>query len=186
MILTAQLSRRRLMAAAGAATLTFVADRHARRAHAANTPIALEIAPRKVIHTTGYNGTVPGPLLRLRENEPVRINVINESGYPNLIYWHGLFIPSGQDGAAEEGSSIIPSGGSLLYSFAPWPAGARWYHSHAMAMTDLNRSTYSGEFGLLVVEPVGGDSGRYDREVSLAAHHWEGHWVSLQVRPATG
>ncbi len=46
-------------------------------------------------------------------------------------------------------------------------------------MTDLNRSTYSGEFGFLIVEPAG-DPGRYDREVILAAHHWEGSWVSMQ------
>ncbi|AHY53349.1 hypothetical protein BJS_08780 [Bradyrhizobium japonicum SEMIA 5079] len=49
-----------------------------------------------------------------------------------------------------------------------------------MAMTDLNKSTYTGEFGFLIVEPAGGDPGGYDREVLLAAHHWDGHWVSMQ------
>jgi FtsP/CotA-like multicopper oxidase with cupredoxin domain len=49
-----------------------------------------------------------------------------------------------------------------------------------MAMTDLNRSTYSGEFGFLIIDPAAGDPGRYDREVMLAAHHWEGSWVSMQ------
>ncbi|MDY0883570.1 multicopper oxidase family protein [Dongia soli] len=142
-------------------------------------PISLEIAPGKVIKTTGYNGTVPGPLLRLHEGKPAVINVINESGYLNLVHWHGLIIPSQQDGSAEEGSQAIPPGGSLRYAFTPGPTGTRWYHSHAMAMTDLTRSTYSGEFGFLVVEPTH-DPGRYDREVTLAAHHWEGHWVSMQ------
>ena len=47
-------------------------------------------------------------------------------------------------------------------------------------MTDLNKSTYTGEFGFLIVEPAGGDPGGYDREVLLAAHHWDGHWVSMQ------
>jgi FtsP/CotA-like multicopper oxidase with cupredoxin domain len=97
-----------------------------------------------------------------------------------LIHWHGLFVPPLQDGAVEEGSPIIPPGESLLYSFTPKPAGTRWYHSHAMAMTDLNRSTYSGEFGFLIIDPAAGDPGRYDREVMLAAHHWEGSWVSMQ------
>jgi FtsP/CotA-like multicopper oxidase with cupredoxin domain len=142
-------------------------------------PISLEIAPNKVIQTTGYNNTVPGPPLRPKEGTPITITVINDSGYPNLIHWHGLFVPPLQDGAVEEGSPIIPPGESLLYSFTPKPAGTRWYHSHAMAMTDLNRSTYSGEFGFLIVEPTG-DAGRYDREVMLAAHHWEGSWVSMQ------
>jgi FtsP/CotA-like multicopper oxidase with cupredoxin domain len=49
-----------------------------------------------------------------------------------------------------------------------------------MAGTDLTRSTYSGEYGFLIVEPAAGDPGRYDREIMLAAHHWEGTWVSMQ------
>ena len=69
--------------------------------------LSLEIAPGKVIKTTAYNGTVPGPALRLREGKPVAINVINDSGYPNLVHWHGLMIPPAQDGAVEEGSPII-------------------------------------------------------------------------------
>jgi FtsP/CotA-like multicopper oxidase with cupredoxin domain len=85
-------------------------------------------------------------------------------------------IPSAQDGATEEGSPIIDPGKSLTYSFVPKPSGTRWYHSHAMAMTDLSKSTYSGEFGFLIVEPAAGDPGSYDSEVLLAAHHWDGHW----------
>jgi FtsP/CotA-like multicopper oxidase with cupredoxin domain len=145
-------------------------------------PLSLEIAPGRIIKTTGYNETVPGPVLRLREGRPVNINVINDSGYANLIHWHGLYVPSVQDGAAEEGSPIIAPGGSNLYSFTPRPGGTRWYHSHAMAMTDLTKSTFSGEFGFLIVEPAAGDPGRYDREVLLASHAWEGSWVSMQDR----
>ena len=143
-------------------------------------PMSLELAPGKTITTTGYNGKVPGPLLRLREGRPVAINVINDVSYPDIVHWHGLYLPAVQDGATEEGSPIIPVGQSHLYSFTPKPAGTRWYHSHAMAMTDLTRSTYSGEFGFLIVEPAAGDPGRYDREVLLAARRWEGEWVSMQ------
>ena len=143
-------------------------------------PLSLELAPGKTITTTGYNGTVPGPVLRLREGAPVTINVVNDAGYPDIVHWHGLYLPAMQDGATEEGSPIIPQGQSRIYSFTPKPAGTRWYHSHAMAMTDLTRSTYSGEFGFLIVEPAAGDPGRYDREVLLAARRWEGSWVSLQ------
>ena len=143
-------------------------------------PLSLELAPGKTIKTTGYNGQVPGPLLRLREGRPVTINVINDAGYPDLVHWHGLYVPAVEDGATEEGSPIIPVGQSRLYSYTPKPAGTRWYHSHAMAMTDLNRSTYSGEFGFLIIEPAAGEAGRYDREVLLAARHWDGEWVSMQ------
>jgi FtsP/CotA-like multicopper oxidase with cupredoxin domain len=184
-MLEARFSRRSLLLGTGAAGLAAIANGRAGHTQTADhtiriAPISLEIAPGKVIKTTGYNGTIPGAALRLREGRPVTINVINDSGYPNLIHWHGLFIPSSEDGSTEEGSPIISPGNSLLYSFTPRPTGTRWYHSHAMAMTDLNRSTYSGEFGFLIVEPAAGDPGRYDREVMLAAHHWEGSWVSMQ------
>ena len=142
-------------------------------------PHPLEIAPGKVVRTTAYNGTVPGPTLRLPEDKPVTINVVNASGYDNIVHWHGLFLPSAEDGAFEEGSPIIPRDESRLYAFTPKPVGTRWYHSHAMAMTDLTKSTYSGEYGFLIVEPAN-DPARYDREVLLAAHHWDGEWVSLQ------
>src|SRR5262245_34497966 len=93
-ILGAQLSRRKMMAGAGAAGFAFLASHQSSYAQTSQSPqadhtiriapISLEIAPGKVIKTTGYNGTVPGPLLRLQEGKPVVINVINNSGYPNL------------------------------------------------------------------------------------------------------
>ncbi|HZB55988.1 MAG TPA: multicopper oxidase family protein [Reyranella sp.] len=183
------LGRRKFIQAVGTAGLMSAApsanaQAPARRQPADHTiriaPVSLELAPGRIVKTTAYNGSVPGPALRLREGRPVTIDVINESGYPNLIHWHGLFLPAEQDGATEEGSPIIQPGQSLTYAFTPRPAGTRWYHSHAMAMTDLTKSTYSGEFGFLVVDPAAGDAGRYDREILLAAHHWEGHWVSMQ------
>jgi FtsP/CotA-like multicopper oxidase with cupredoxin domain len=187
-----RLSRRALLRGAQGGAFSLLAARTMPLAHAQTAtneaadykiriaPTSLEIAPGKVIRTTAYNGTVPGPALRLKEGKPVRIEVTNDSGYPNLIHSHGLIIPSDQDGASEEGSPIIEFGKSLTYSYVAKPSGTRWYHSHAMAMADLNKSTYSGEFGFLIVDPAAGDPGRYDREVLLAARHWDGHWVSLQ------
>lgn len=148
---TGRLSRRGLLLGAGAASIT-PRLRHALAAEPAVDhtirigPISLELAPGKTIKTTGYNGSVPGPVLRLHEGRPVKIKVINDAGYQDLVHWHGLYLPALQDGATEEGSPIIPVGESLIYSFTPRPTGTRWYHTHAMAMTDLTRSTYSGAF----------------------------------------
>ena len=70
-------------------------------------------------------------------------------------------------------------GGSKVYTFTPKPTGTRWYHSHDVAGKDLTRSMYAGLYGFLIIEPTN-DPGRYDKEVLLAAHHWEGRWVSMQ------
>jgi len=136
------------------------------------SPVEMEIAPRKWIKTTGYNGSAPGPVLRFREGQRVTINVINETRTPELAHWHGLFIPSEVDGSEEEGTPLVPPGGSRQYSFVPRPSGTRWYHSHVHAGRDLKRATYTGQFGVLYIEPKE-DPSRYDSEIFLALHGWE-------------
>jgi len=136
------------------------------------SPVELEIAPGRVIKTTGYNGSAPGPVLRLREGQPVTVDVHNETPVPELVHWHGLFVPSEVDGAAEEGTPLVPPHGSRRYTFVPRPAGTRWYHTHVSAGRNLKRSTYTGQFGILYVEPVH-EAGQYDAEVFLALHGWE-------------
>ena len=103
-------------------------------------PISVELAPGRVIRTVGYSGTAPGPLLRLREGQQASINVINDSEVPELVHWHGLFVPPEVDGAMEEGTPMVMPGQSTTYTFTASPAGTRWYHSHAMAGKDLRRS----------------------------------------------
>lgn len=142
-------------------------------------PLSFEIAPGHVIQTIGYNGTVPGPLLRLHEGRRTTIKVVNDSGVPELVHWHGLKIPSDVDGAMEEGTPMVMPGKSATYSFTAMPAGTRWYHSHAMAGKDLRRSLYSAQYGFLYVAPRN-DPGRYDQEIFIAMHHWEPSFVSLQ------
>jgi FtsP/CotA-like multicopper oxidase with cupredoxin domain len=142
-------------------------------------PLRLEFAPGKVIETFAYNGAVPGPVLRLREGRQVSIDISNDTDIDDIIHWHGLYVPSAADGAMEEGSPMVEHGGAQRYTFSPRPTGTRWYHSHNVAGTDLRRSLYSGMYGFLIVEPAN-DAGRYDQEVLLAAHHWQGSWVSMQ------
>ena len=135
-------------------------------------PMTLELSNRISVRTLSYNGSIPGPVLRLREGIPITIDVFNDSTSAELVHWHGLAIDSINDGAMEEGSQMISPGDRLRYSFTPKPAGTRWYHTHASAGADLSRSTYSGQFGFLIVEN-GREAGDYDREVLLAVHHWE-------------
>lgn len=138
------------------------------------SPVELEIAARKTIKTTGYNGMAPGPVLRMPEGKPVTIDVYNETKIPELVHWHGLFSPSEVDGSVEEGTPLIPPQGFERYSFVPRPSGTRWYHTHIHAGRDLKRSTYTGQFGFFYLEPRH-DPGNYDAEVFLALHGWDGY-----------
>jgi FtsP/CotA-like multicopper oxidase with cupredoxin domain len=134
-------------------------------------PLDLEIAPGKVVHTTAYNGRVPGPLIRWPEGKPIVIDVVNRSTIPEIVHWHGLEISPEMDGATEEGSPMIPPGGQFRYTFTPRPAGFRWYHTHAFAGHDLKRGTYTGQFGCFYIEPKN-DTGAYDQEIFLTLHDW--------------
>jgi FtsP/CotA-like multicopper oxidase with cupredoxin domain len=141
-------------------------------------PCTLEISPGVLIKTVGYNGQVPGPLLRLREGRPVTIDVLNSSVNEEIVHWHGLQTDALNDGAMEEGSAMIPAGARLRYHLTPRPAGTRWYHTHAGAGANLSLGTYTGQFGFLLVEGRQ-DPARYDQEVFLAVHHWEPSFVPM-------
>ncbi len=135
-------------------------------------PVTVELAPTRIISTIGYNGISPGPILRMREGTPVRVLVINDTDVPELVHWHGLLVPASVDGAEEEGTPFVEPHGQRLLEFTPRPAGTRWYHTHTMAMTDLHRGSYTGQFGFLMIDS-GRDPGHYDQELFLALRDWE-------------
>lgn len=137
-------------------------------------PLDLEIAPGKTIKTIAYNGTVPGPLIRWPEGKPITIDVTNQTDSPEIVHWHGLWIPSDVDGAMEEGSPMIPPKGHQRYSFMPRPSGFRWYHTHTSAGHNLKKATYSGQFGCFYIDPKA-NTASYDQEIFLALHDWNGY-----------
>src|SRR5579863_6640906 len=135
-------------------------------------PVNLELSPTTVVKTVGYNGMVPGPIIRMREGKRVTVEVHNDTDVPELVHWHGQLVSAEADGAEEEGTPPVPPHSHRRYSFIPRPAGTRWYHTHAMAGADVNRSTYTGQYGFFMVEPKS-EPGNYDQEVFLIARHWE-------------
>jgi FtsP/CotA-like multicopper oxidase with cupredoxin domain len=173
-------SRRQMLKLSGMAAGASLLPRTSHAAEPADytiriAPVQLEIAPKKTIKTTAFNGRIPGELIRVREGKSVTIDVINETSVPDIVHWHGLHIPSSADGASEEGSPMsAPHGGSQRYVFTARPAGFRWYHSHTFAGRNLNRATYSGEYGFLMIDPAN-EPGDYDREIFLALHDWNGY-----------
>jgi len=135
-------------------------------------PVTVELDPAHILSTIGYNGTAPGPVLRMKEGKPVTVDVINDTDTPEYVHWHGMLIPVEVDGTEEEGSPMVPPRGRRRFELTPGPAGSRWYHSHAMAMDDLHKGTYTGQFGFVYVDG-GNDSGHYDQELFLAVRDWE-------------
>jgi FtsP/CotA-like multicopper oxidase with cupredoxin domain len=140
-------------------------------------PVTLDLSPRHRLKTTAYNGQVPGPLLQLRENRPVMIEVANRTDRPEVVHWHGLFTPPDVDGAMEEGTPPVAANSSARYTFTPRPAGFRWYHTHTMAMNDFTRAQFSGQHGFLMIEPRDNPA-RYDQEFFLALHDWDGYLLA--------
>ena len=78
----------------------------------------------------GYEGRVPGPVIRVRQGERVRRRFVNELPQPSTVHWHGIRIDNAMDGVPELTQAAVPSGGSFLYDFVASDAGTYWYHSH--------------------------------------------------------
>src|SRR6516165_10939296 len=135
-------------------------------------PVTVELDRSHILSTIGYNGSAPGPLLRMREGKPVTIDVINDTDTPELVHWHGMLVSPEVDGTEEEGSPAVPPHQRRRFQMTPGPAGSRWYHSHAMAMADLRKGAYSGQFGFVYIDG-GHDAGHYDQELFLALRDWE-------------
>ena len=135
-------------------------------------PVLVEIAKDHTISTIGYNGSVPGPLIRLHEGVPVTVEITNETDVPEFVHWHGQIIPADVDGAREEKSLVAPPHGRLRYRLTPQPSGARFVHTHVMPMDDLSRGTFTGQFAFVSIEPRS-NPGRYEQEIFLATHEWE-------------
>ncbi len=134
--------------------------------------VNLEVSPRRFVRTTAYNGQVPGPLLRMKQGHSIIVDVFNATKEHELVHWHGFYIPPEVDGAHEEGTPPVMAGEQRRYVFTPNPAGTRWYHSHGMAGRNLHKTTYSGQFGMVIVD-TGGDPAAHDLEVPILLHEWD-------------
>jgi FtsP/CotA-like multicopper oxidase with cupredoxin domain len=95
-----------------------------------------------------YNGAVPGPTLRVRQGEPVRIVVENRLDQDTTVHWHGIRLRNAMDGVPGLTQPPIRPGESFTYEFTPPDAGTFWYHPHANSLEQLGR----GLAGVLIVE----------------------------------
>ncbi|WP_309604361.1 copper resistance system multicopper oxidase [Phenylobacterium sp.] len=109
-------------------------------------------------HAVTINGTVPGPLLRLREGQTVRLSVRNNLAEDTSIHWHGLLVPFQMDGVPGVTFPGIKSGQTFVYEFPIIQSGTYWYHSHS------GLQEAEGHYGPIIIDPKGEDPVAYDRE----------------------
>ena len=120
----------------------------------------------KVSAGIGINGTVPGPIIRLKEGQRVRLAVTNNLDEDSSIHWHGLLVPFEMDGVPGVSFPGIRPHSTFVYEFPIVQSGTYWYHSHSGAQEQ------DGVYGPIVIEPAGADPVLFDREhVIILADH---------------
>ena len=108
-----------------------------------------ELQPGMTVRAWGYNGQMPGPEIRVKEGDRVRITLQNELPAATTIHWHGVMLPPEMDGPAGLNQAAVEPGETFVYDFIAKPAGSRMYHSH----TDVVNQIALGLYGAFVVEP---------------------------------
>jgi FtsP/CotA-like multicopper oxidase with cupredoxin domain len=126
--------------------------------------VSLTIAKQMMIidgrpsRAIGINGTVPGPLVRLRQGQKVLLSVTNDLDVDSSIHWHGLLVPFQYDGVPGISFPGIKPRSTFVYEFPIIQSGTYWYHSHSGLQEQL------GHYGPIVVDPEGVDPIQSDRE----------------------
>lgn len=108
-----------------------------------------ETEPGKFVEAWAFNEQVPGPEIRVREGDRVRIIVHNKLDESTAIHFHGLEVPNDQDGVPFITQPPIKPGTSYTYEFVVPNAGSHMYHSHMNAA----KQTMLGMLGAFIVEP---------------------------------
>ena len=96
-----------------------------------------------------YNGTVPGPMIRVTEGDRVRVIVRNELPVPTTIHWHGVEVPNAMDGVPGVTQDPIQPGETFTYEFTAKPAGTFMYHSHY----ESDRQVVAGLYAPFIIDP---------------------------------
>ncbi len=115
----------------------------------------------------GYEGQVPGPLIRVRQGERVRRRFVNGLPQASTVHWHGIRIDNAMDGVPDLTQAAVPPGGNFLYDFVAPDAGTYWYHAHTRTWEQLARGLY----GALIVEEADGGPA-LDRDELMLIDDW--------------
>ena len=168
------ISRRTLLLAGGGLVLVTAARPRAVRAFD-DREYRITAAPARASLAGGnhpetdvwaYDGKVPGPTLRVRQGEPVRMVIENRLDQDTTVHWHGIRLPNAMDGVPGLTQPPIKPGESFVYEFTPPDAGTFWYHPHANSLQQLGR----GLAGVLIVEEA--EPVAVDRDITWMIMDW--------------
>ncbi len=112
------------------------------------------------------NGTVPGPLVRLREGNEAILRVTNGLTEDTSIHWHGLLLPPAMDGVPGVSFAGIKAGATFTYRFPVRQNGTYWYHSHSAGQEQ------AGHYGPLIIDAAEPEPFEYDREYVVVLSDW--------------
>lgn len=126
------------------------------------------ILPNVSVLAYAYNGEIPGPQIRIRMGDHVRIIVHNALPESTTIHWHGLIVPNDMDGPADITQKPIVPGGEFTYAFIAKQSGTFFYHSH----DNPDRQQDLGLYGALIIDPPNQPDYRYDREMNVELGEW--------------
>jgi FtsP/CotA-like multicopper oxidase with cupredoxin domain len=131
--------------------------------------IRWQILPTVSVNAYAFNGQVPGPTLRFRQGDRVRINVTNRLPETTTTHWHGLILPNVMDGVANVTQTPIARGQVYHYEFTAVQAGSFFYHSH----DHLDRQQALGLYGALLIDPASRtDDIAADHEYTIQLQEW--------------
>ena len=117
-------------------------------------------------HAVTVNGTLPAPLIRLKEGRNVRIAVTNRLKEDTSIHWHGLIVPFQMDGVPGVSFPGIAPGETFVYDFPVRQSGTYGYHSHSGMQEAV------GHYGPIVIDPAGPDAVQATREHVIILSDW--------------
>lgn len=116
--------------------------------HLVASPTSLELIDGRKLDVWAYNEQVPGPTIRARQGDTIRVHFRNELPQPTTVHWHGIRLPNEMDGVPGVTQPSIAPGESFVYEFLARDPGTFWYHPHVRGSEQLGRGLY----GLLIIE----------------------------------
>ncbi|AKH68815.1 copper-resistance protein, CopA family [Spongiibacter sp. IMCC21906] len=116
--------------------------------------------------TVTISGSIPGPLVRLKEGQDAVIRVTNQLDEDTSIHWHGLLLPYEMDGVPGVSYAGIKPGETFRYAFPVKQSGTYWYHSHS------GLQEQQGHYGPLIIDPIAPEPFAYDREYVVMLSDW--------------